>query len=418
MTRAFDLRASAGSDGKASGLSTSAPHAPDVPAWTPFRGPFQRWPRLADFGLAGFSFFMTLAMWSSARSSDGPTEVDALAFLSLLAAILGNAALYWRRRWPVQAHWVIIAASVFVLVAGQNSGIFAMAFSLYSLGRYTEDRRASLAGLCGALGVAAADLFIFSPPGGSVMALLMVAGIWYLGRRLRFRGEYLRLLKDRAEFLERQQSVEAEQAVARERTRIARELHDIVAHQVSLMTVQAGAAKTVADSDPKAAIEAMSSVEKAGRHALDELRHLLGVLRPGREDSNLVPQPGCAELPRLLDELREAGLKVELEIKGSMNALPARIDLAVYRILQEALTNVLKHAGVDATASVVVEVGPRGVDLAVHDNGIGDTRLPGAGHGITGMRERVHLLGGSLEAGALRGGGFGVQARLPMEERA
>jgi len=224
----------------------------------------------------------------------------------------------------------------------------------------------------------------------------------------------LRLLQERAAHLEREQAAEARRAVAEERTRIARELHDVVAHQVSLMTVQAGAAKTVAADDPEGARQAMEAVEKAGRQALDELRHLMGILRPETEVDGFGPQPGLADVPRLVEHLGEAGLDVSLTMDRVQTDLPARVDLSTYRIVQEALTNVLKHAGPNARTEVRVSTDNHEVAIEVLDNGQGATILPGSGHGIPGMRERAQLLGGSLDAGPRPGGGFQVVAHLPI----
>jgi len=201
--------------------------------------------------------------------------------------------------------------------------------------------------------------------------------------------------------------------VAEERSRIARELHDVVAHRVSLMTVQAGAAKTVANTDPAAALLAMQAVEQAGREALDELRHLLDVLRPDSGNTALGPQPGIADLPRLAAQLDEAGISVKMDVSGIPDGLPARVDLFVYRIVQESLTNVLKHAG-DAPLPSVLVTGRAGeIAIEVTDHGRGATILPGSGHGVIGMRERALLLGGTLDAGPVPNGGWRVKAILP-----
>ncbi len=237
---------------------------------------------------------------------------------------------------------------------------------------------------------------------------------WYVGRRLRLRQE-------RADELLREQAAEARRIVVEERTRIARELHDVVAHRVSLMTVQAGAAKAVAAEDPEGALRAMGAVEEAGRQALDELRHLLGVLRPETDHDGLGPQPGLADLPRLVEQTRGAGLDVSLATDGVPARLPARVDLFAYRIVQEALTNVLKHAGPGARTEVRLGTEPGGIVIEVLDDGRGAAVLPGSdgaaagarGHGIVGMRERALLLGGTLDARPRPGGGFRVAAHLP-----
>jgi signal transduction histidine kinase len=180
------------------------------------------------------------------------------------------------------------------------------------------------------------------------------------------------------------------------------------------MTVQAGAAKTVAADDLEGAVQAMEAVEVAGRQALSELRHLLDVLRPEADVDGLDPQPGLADVPRLVAQFEEAGLNVSLAMNGSGTDLPAHVDLSAYRIVQEGLTNVLKHAGPTARAEVRLSIDDHGVAIEVLDDGHGDTILPGSGQGIVGMRERAQLSGGNLEAGPRPSGGFQVVAHLPI----
>ncbi len=381
--------------------------------WQPVRGPFSRWPRFSDGLLAFVSFLLTLAIWYSEYGNDNVLGVGAT-----LMFIVGNASLYWRRRYPEHVHAIVLVLSTLAMLSGQLYGpIFAFAVSLYNVGRYFPDDRRSAVGLALAyLVLLVGELTSGGLSGDELPELIFPFLLWYVGRRLRARGEYLRVLRERADQLEREQLVEAERAVGAERTRIARELHDIVAHQVSLMTVQAGAAKTVAASDPAAASKAMEAVEGAGRQALGELRHLLGVLRPDEGKPAFKPQPGRADLPRLIDDLQRAGLQVSLEQGDQHRPLPARIELAIYRIVQEALTNVLKHAGQNAQAMVRVFVDEHAVTLSIEDNGSGSSRLPGSKHGITGMRERAQSLGGTLQAGAAAHGGFLVTARLPLSE--
>ena len=245
----------------------------------------------------------------------------------------------------------------------------------------------------------------------------MAIVVWYVGRRLRFRGEYLRLLEERARHLEREQHTRAERAVAAERTRIAREMHDVVAHQVSLMTVQAGAARTITASDPNAAGDAMAAVESAGRQALTEMRGLLGVLRPASDDDPLAPQPGLSDLPALVQRVREVGPDVVFERSGDLDALPARLQLSLYRIVQEALTNVIKHAGTPVRVQILMHGDDRAVELRIVDDGAGSGDASTGGHGIVGMRERAELLGGTLKA-APQDGGFAVHAVLPRGAQA
>jgi signal transduction histidine kinase len=356
-------------------------------------------------------------MWLQGSSRD-TLAMSSLSEVGIyLCAFVGNFALLWRRSHPWQVHAVVMCASILVLLSSMSDGVFALAFSLYSLGRYEADRRASVIGMLAALVFVVTDIFVLGEPsiGGTLAAGLVIA-FWYIGRRLRFRGEYLRLLEERAEHLERERSAESERAVAAERTRIAREMHDIVAHQVSLMTVQAGAARTVSKSDPKAAGEAMAAVEKAGRHALTEMRHLLDVLRPVEQESALVPQPGISDLPSLIREVNEAGPVVHLQTTGALSGLPARLELNIYRIVQEALTNVIKHAGVDVIVEVFVDVTGDKVSVSIKDNGRGCVDAGQAGgHGIVGMRERVELLDGVFKAGAGIKGGFDIRAVFPLE---
>jgi signal transduction histidine kinase len=238
---------------------------------------------------------------------------------------------------------------------------------------------------------------------------------WYVGRRISARRDYLGLLEERAAYLERERAAEAQRAVTRERTRIARELHDLVAHRVSMITVQAGAAQTVAATDPERAMRAMEAVEHEGREALNELRQVLGVLRAEGEPGGLVPVHGLADIPHLVAEMKRAGLDVSLTSDGAPDDLPARVDLASYRIVQEALTNVLKHAGPDPKAEVRLSTDEGMLSIEVTDRGSGASILPGSGHGLAGMRERAALLGGSFEAAPRPGGGFRIMARLPME---
>lgn len=393
-----------------------ARRVPGVKVWQPLRGPFERWPHLADFLLALVSFLLTLGMWSLGAERNGLPLETVAGIGMFLCAFVGNFALLWRRSNPLQVHAVVLTASVLVLIGPAANGLVALAFSLYSLGRYAEDDRASLVGMLAALVFVVTDLFLLSTPsvGGTIAAGLVIS-LWYIGRRLRFRGEYLRLLEGRAEQLEREKRVDAERAIAEERTRIARELHDIVAHQVSLMTVQAGAAKTVADSDPQAARESMAAVEKAGRQALTEMRHLLGLLRPAEGVQDLGPQPGIADLTTLVRKVSEAGLEVSLRTDGQLSGLPARVDLNIYRIVQEALTNALKHAGPGASAVVSLGRNANRIDLSIRDNGRGGNSESTSGHGVVGMRERADLLGGSFSAGPCADRGFEIRASLPLE---
>ena len=333
-------------------------------------------------------------------------DVPTGAFFILAAA---SGALLWRRHLPLTVLTTTLVATVLATVLDYSELIgLTMLIALYGVGRRVTSDRWSYIGLGGVLVLSSSSSLVEESTAGEIgFGLAVMSVIWYVGRRMRFRGE-------RAAQLEREQAAEAGRALAEERTRIARELHDVVAHRVSLMTVQAGAAKTVAADDPESAMSAMDAVEKAGRQALDELRHLLGVLRPEAELDGLGPLPGLGDIPRLVGQFKAAGLDVSLTMEGAETDLPARVDLSTYRIVQEALTNVLKHAGPSSRAEVRLSTDNRAVAIEVLDNGHGATILPGSGHGIAGMRERTLLLGGSLDAGPRPGGGFQVVARLPI----
>ena len=387
------------------------PQTPLSSARRPVRGPFARWPRVADAVLAIVVFLAAVFVATEEPNQDFDIRTfDDLSTIAVLIAAVASGALYWRRSRPLVVLGVTLAGSAVSMAIGYPEGGFAVIFAVYSAGRYADNDRWNYIGLGAAAALVGLGEFLDDVVLGELaFGLFVMFLVWYIGRRIRFRGE-------RAEQLEREQAAEARRAVAEERTRIARELHDVVAHRVSLMTVQAGAAKTVAADDPEGALQAMEAVEQAGRQALDELRHLLGVLRPDAEVEVLGPQPGLADVPRLVEQLGEAGLEVSLTIDGAQTDLPARVDLFAYRIVQEALTNVLKHAGSHARTEVRVSTDNHGVEIEVLDNGHGATILPGSGHGIVGMRERALLLGGSLDTGPRPGGGFQVVAYLPIGE--
>jgi signal transduction histidine kinase len=389
----------------------------------PVGGPFTRWPRAADAVLAIVVFLMSVFV-----KSEGPNDdlvirsVGDVSIGVLFVLAVASGALYWRRSEPLIVFGVTWAAAAlstgavyFELVRAADLELVGipMLVALYGVGRYAINDRWAYLALCGAFAIVGLSAPIDALSAAEVgFGFIVIFLVWYMGCRLRSRAE-------RAAHLEREHAAEARRAVAEERTRIARELHDVVAHRVSLMTVQAGAAKTVAADDLEGAVQAMEAVEEAGRQALSELRHLLDVLRPEADVDGLDPQPGLADVPRLVAQFEQAGLDVSLSMNGARTDLPARVDLSAYRIVQEALTNVLKHAGTTARAEVRLSTDDHGVAIEVLDDGHGDTMLPGSGQGIVGMRERAQLLDGSLEAGPRPRGGFQVVARLPIgKERA
>lgn len=387
----------------------------------PRTGPFTRWPRISDATLAALAFIAeVIGIVIQSANETGRFRLGLVADVPLgvyLLLAVSSVALFWRRRHPLPVLTVTLAASVMWDMLAYDLGpSLAILISLYGAGRYLDESRTSVLSLGVAMVVAVADDLLEGEDAPVIgLSLALVFGAWYLGRRAKSRREYLALLEERAEYLERERVAQVEQAAAEERTRIARELHDLVAHRVSMITVQAGAAQTVAGTDPARAMRAMEAVEVAGREALDELRQVLGVLRSDDVSGGLAPSLGLRDVPGLVADMQDAGVDVSFHTEGVERGVPARVDLAAYRIVQEALTNVLKHAGPDAGAKVRIAVDDRALTIEVTDRGSGSTTLPGSGNGLVGMRERASSLGGEFAAGPRPEGGFQIRARLPFE---
>jgi signal transduction histidine kinase len=297
---------------------------------------------------------------------------------------------------------------------------FAVLIYVYTVAARCPRRR-SLAGLAATEAVLVL-VWLARPrsigDGGTLLldGLIMAAG-WWLGDGTRRRQEAVDTARRRAAELEQAREELASRAVTEERLRIARELHDVVAHSMSIIAVQSGVGVHVIDSRPDEARKALVAVEATSRQALVEMRRLLGVLRHEAEArGSLAPAPGLTQVESLAAEVASAGVRVEVRIEGTPSELPAGLDLSAYRIVQEALTNVVRHAG-PATARVAVRYGPAEVAIEVTDDGKGAASgdRERGGHGIAGMRERAALYGGTLEAGPLPGGGFRVAASLPLE---
>jgi signal transduction histidine kinase len=339
------------------------------------------------------------------------------AYLLVLAHTLPIAV---RRRWPLAVLAWGLATGVAFAALGLNlvSLTFAVLVYLYTVAAH-RPRLASLAGL--AATEALLVLVWLARPGaigdGGTLVLdgLIMAAGWWLGDGARRRQEAVASARQRAAELEEAREELARRAVTEERLRIARELHDVVAHSMSIIAVQSGVGVHVLDSQPEEARKALAAVEATSRQALVEMRRLLGVLREEAEPrGSLAPAPGLAEVEALAAEVARAGVRVEVHIEGTPCELPAGLDLSAYRIVQEALTNVVRHAG-PATARVAVRYSPGQVALEVVDDGRGPGAEDRGGHGLAGMRERAALYGGTLEAGPVPGGGFRVAATLPVE---
>jgi signal transduction histidine kinase len=353
----------------------------------------------------------------------GETTLRSLDALGISLIVLQTAPLAWRRRAPVAVFSLITAALFLFSILGYFRSVASFGFlvGLYTVAVHRDRRISVPTGIAGTLVVFL--ILVLGPepiePDALVAEWLIVGGAWIIGDGFRVRHRQLVQLEDRASLLEREREALAEAAVADERRVIARELHDVVAHNVSVIVAQAGAAQRIGPTHPTEALSALNTIERTGREALVEMRRLMGLLRAGGEPGDpRAPQPGLKNLDALLAQVREAGVAITLELEGEPRAVPAGLDLSAFRIVQEALTNVLKHAG-RSRAAVVVRYTPTALELAITDDGTGvaerspDTSPRRYGH--LGMRERVALFGGDLEVGPLEGGGYHVVATLPHD---
>ena len=332
--------------------------------------------------------------------------------------LLQSLPLLLRRRYPLPVLAVVLPAAIATQFIVGVLPPFALGLALYTVASHTERRIAFRAGSVTLVALAVLLATRTGPNAReSVVRLIIIAcATWILGDNVRTKRAYYRELEERAERLEREREDNIRRAAAEEQGRIARELHDVIAHSVSVMVVQAAAAIDIFERQPERAKEALLSIEESGRSALTELRRLLGVVRSD-ERGRLEPQPGLAALEELLDQVRSTGLEVELRLDGELSELPSGVDLSAYRIVQEALTNTLKHAR--ATRVLVhLERRERELTIEVTDDGAGSGEESANGHGLIGMRERAALLGGELEVGAQGGGGFAVRVRLPIGQKA
>ena len=376
---------------------------------------------IVDAGLAiGAALLIALAAWGSPRLI-GSTAIAGPAWLRGLLPLLIGGSLALRRRAPLLT-WLAIWASLALLYLLADNSLRGLAFTFalfaaaYSLGAHAS-LRSAVAGLLITAPVIAvmshrgdlALVFSRGESGGQaavILSALQLAAFWLAGVFVHARRHAAALAAQGAA-LQRQ----AEQATAAERARIARELHDIVAHHLSVIVLQAAGAR----ASGKPAGPSLEKIENSARQALGETRRLLGVLRDPDEEAGLAPQPGMGDLDALAASVRAAGLPVHLVISGHNAELPATVDVSVYRIVQEALTNVLKHAG-PARADVTIGCAGEAVTIEVTDDGTArpGQQTPVSGHGLAGMRERAAVFGGELSAGPKPGGGYAVRARLPL----
>jgi signal transduction histidine kinase len=348
-------------------------------------------------------------------------------WVAYLLALISTLPAAVRRLWPLPVLGVVLAGSAAAMVIGTGKDpSVVVAFVLYLVAlRYP--RRTSAAVLAGVLALAAVGVVAGgaalednkisgAAAHGLTSALVLVAG-WAIGVAVREQRAYTAGLREQSERRVQAQLAEGRHAAAEERLRIARELHDVVAHSLSLIAVQAGVGNYVAGARPAEAARALGSIEVTSRGALREMRRLLGVLRDESAEADLAPAHGLADVGQLITGTADAGVRVQLEIRGTRRPVPPGVDLAAYRIIQEALTNVVKHARTTASR-ILVTYEDDAMRLEITDAGAGapaDAVAASAGHGIAGMRERASLFGGEFHAGPLPGRGFRVTARLPLD---
>jgi signal transduction histidine kinase len=342
--------------------------------------------------------------------------------------VLGCAALVLRRRYPlgVLAFTCAVTVGYVATEGGRESGpvVVCAVVALYSAAAYTDRPTTWRAGVLTCVGLTAAAMLVgrrpwYSPENLALLAWTGMAAA--AGDAKRTRRAYIAAIEERAERAERTREQEAKRRVTEERMRIARELHDVVAHHIALVNVQAGVAAHVMDTRPDQAKQALAHVRQASRSALDELRATVGLLRQsGDPEAPMEPAPGLGVLDQLVDGFRRAGLPIEVAVAEPAPSLPASVDLTAYRVIQESLTNAHKHAGAGARVEVRVTRAPDALEVTVQDDGgtspaeTAETGQHAGGHGLMGMRERTAALGGTCEAGRCPDGGFRVHARLPL----
>lgn len=386
---------------------------------------FRAHPRASDAIFAAAITVASLAVHQFVRDTEvGSSEISDPTWWSWFLVVASTVPLTWRRHRPVA---VLAAVSIPECILQANemvgAGFINVLIAAYSLGAFAKGRRLWVAGtissacLIGfvAVGVAVDGVEVEALISTSVLYL----GSIVLGDNMRRRRERAEELVERAERAERERELLAAQQVRHERTRIAREMHDVVAHSLSVMIIQAGAARRQVRANPDRATESLEAIEATGREAMHEMRRILGVLRDDRpsteEPEHRAPQPSLGSLDDLVATAQD--LPVVLRTEGDLTALPAAVELSAYRIVQEALTNVRRHAGPVRRVEVRVERTEQGLVVEIDDDGRGaSVQRCDPGFGLTGMRERVGVFGGRLEVGPRTGGGWRVRATFPAEE--
>jgi len=370
-------------------------------------------PPLPDLGIAAVFLLLSVI---EALTAGGPRPLA----VHLGVAALAMVALAWRRSFPLVVAVITVTANFVVNPAGQFSTVLALVLVAYSLGLYAPPPRTYVGLAVMVTSMTGASVLEGLQPSDLAAVLVFLVGPWAVGRLVLQRSEHAAEALSRADRAERERDMQTRLAVAEERTRIARELHDIVSHSISVVTIQTQAVRRRLRPDQEREAADLAAVEATAREALAEMRRLFGVLRADGEDASLSPQPGLAELDRLVQAADSPGLAVRLSVHGTPYPLPPGLDLAAYRIAQEGLTNALRHSG-GSRVDVAVRYEPQHLEVAVTDNGGGfdpSAREPGQGNGLVGVQERVALYGGAVSLDRPASGGSRLVARLPVQEPA
>jgi signal transduction histidine kinase len=378
---------------------------------------------LVDFAWMSPLLALSLLLASAHTNYGGPDgPLPMAAYLPLTAALC--LPLIWRRRWPRTVFAIITVVAFVQWLAGWKvmTPDIAVLPAMYTVAAQCSFRWAvgigavaGVGGLLAAVRESGGELRMMR--GVLIPLIIAIGGVWILGVYVQTRRAYLRSLEERAARLEDERDIQIQVAAATERARIARELHDVIAHSVSVMVVQADGAAFAIETDTARAKRALEMISGTGRQALTEMRRLLGVLRDGDDAGPYAPQPGVQQVEELVRQVRAAGLPVELTVDGVARSLPLGLQLAIYRVAQEALTNTMKHAGPAARAQVCLRHRDDAVEMLVTDDGRGaGARDDGRGHGLVGMRERVAMYGGTVRTGHRAGGGFEVAVWIPLRE--
>ncbi len=374
---------------------------------------------------AGFALFFCIGGTITATVMPVEGSEQATNLLAYVLIWIAGASAFWYRSNPLPALAVATASVIAFWVLDYPGGTDAVLWLLfYAAARHGgSDRRRvwQVIGIGFFLIMAIATLGVIVPtedlPAIALLGIFVLHGTFALiGEALYQRSQYVAELEQRAATLEADIENKAALAAVEERTRIAREMHDIIAHGMSTVVVQAQAAQSVVDSNPERAREVLQTIEGIGRDSVDEMRRMLGVLRDDGE-AELVPQPTFKDLGALREHVADAGVEFDLEVSGDERPLPPGLELTAYRVVQEALTNVLRHAGRPVRVDASIAYGERDLTISVVDDGLGaaaSDATQGSGHGLLGMQERVEIYNGTFRAGPNQGGGFSVQVTLPI----